>query len=56
MLFIVEHKTSIIGNMKSIIGKNFGKFPKAFGPTFEHICLRPNWVRSRSYSDCYPDQ
>ena len=29
MLFILEHNKSIMGNMKSIIGKNFWKFPKA---------------------------
>ena len=36
MLFILEHNTSIKGSMKSIIGKNFGKFPKAHWANFEH--------------------
>ena len=34
MLFILEHNTSIMGSMKSIIGKQFGKFPKAFWTSF----------------------
>ena len=29
MLFILEHNTSIMGSMKSIIGENAGKLPKA---------------------------
>ena len=41
MLFILEHNTSIMGSMKSIIGKMFGKFPKAHWGSFEHIWLRP---------------
>ena len=32
--FIMEHNTSIIGSMKSIIGKNFGKFSIAFWENF----------------------
>ena len=31
ILFILEHNINIMGSMKSIIGKHFGKFPKAFG-------------------------
>ena len=34
VLFILEHITSIIGSMKSIIGKNFGKFPESFWENF----------------------
>ena len=34
VLFILEHNTSIMGSMKSIIGKTFGKFPKAFWVNF----------------------
>ena len=34
MLFILEHNTSIMGSLKSIIGKNFGNIPKAFWATF----------------------
>ena len=30
MLFILEHNTSTMGSMKSIIGKHFGKFQVAF--------------------------
>ena len=37
VLFILEDNTSIMGSMKNIIDKNFGKFPKAFGQIFEHI-------------------
>ena len=34
LLFILEHYTSTMGNMKSIIDKKFGKFPKAFWANF----------------------
>ena len=34
MLFILEHNTSIMGSMKSIIGNNFGNFLKAFWTNF----------------------
>ena len=37
MLFILEHNTSIMESLKSIIGKNFGNIPKAFVQFFEHI-------------------
>ena len=37
MLFILKHNASTMGSMKSIIGKNFGNIPKAFGQFFEHI-------------------
>ena len=37
MLFILKHNTSIMGSMKSIIGKNFGNIPKAFWAIFELI-------------------
>ena len=36
VLFILEHDASIMGSMKSIIGKNFGQI-------FEHIWLRPSF-------------
>ena len=36
-LFIMEHNTSIMESMKSIVDKNFGKFPKAFEQSFELI-------------------
>ena len=41
MLFIMEHNISIMGSMKSVIGKNYGKIQKAFGKIFECIRLRP---------------
>ena len=31
MLLILEQNTSIMGMIKSIIAKHFGKLPKAFG-------------------------
>ena len=34
MLFILEHNTSIMGNMNSLIGRNFGKFQKAIWANF----------------------
>ena len=34
VLFILEHNTSIMGSMKSIIGKTFGKFSKAYWANF----------------------
>ena len=36
MLLILEHSASIMGSMKRIIGRNFGKFQKEFGKVFEH--------------------
>ena len=33
-LFILENNNSIMGSMKSMIGKNFGKFSKAFWANF----------------------
>ena len=37
MLFILEHNTSTMGSMKSIIGKDFGKFPGSIlGKVFKH--------------------
>ena len=40
MLFILEHNPSIMGSMKSIIVKNFGKFPKAFWVNFEYTIVQ----------------
>ena len=37
MLFVLEHNTSIMGSMKSIMSKSFGKFFKAFWTNFEHL-------------------
>ena len=34
MLSILEHNASILGSMKSIIGKNFGKSPKVYWANF----------------------
>ena len=34
MLFILKHNTSIMGSLKSIIGKNFESIPKAFWAIF----------------------
>ena len=34
MLFILKHNTSIMGSMKSIIGKNFENIPKALWAIF----------------------
>ena len=31
------YRSIVLGNMKSIVGKNFGKFPKAFWENFKHI-------------------
>ena len=34
MLFILKYNTSIMGSIKSIIGKDFGKFQNAFWTDF----------------------
>ena len=48
MFLILKHNESIMETMKSIIGKNFGKFQKAFWKNFEHIWLRPKITKNRS--------
>ena len=60
MLFILKHNyTSIMGSMKSIIGKNYENIPKAFWLLFEHIWLRPihRWTNiiSQLYNAWYDD-
>ena len=42
MLFILEHNTSIMGSMNSIIGKNCGKFQKAFFAKFSAYFQKRN--------------
>ena len=53
MLFILEHNTSIMGSLKSIIGKILGIFQKHFGQLFEHIWLRPSLAKCNNVTTCH---